>query len=277
MASSLDCVGPIANSTEDVAKIMEVIAGHDDNDSTSADLPVPEYSKNLKNSVSGKKIGWVKEFFNMGLAPEITEALNEARKVLETLGAKFVDIELPHLKYSVPVYYIIQPAEVSSNLGRYDGVKYGHTSEKSANLIDHYFRSRDEGFGMEAKRRIMLGTFVLSAGYYDAYYKKAMQVRTLIKQDFEDAFETVDVILSPVSPSTAFKIGEKTEDPLQMYLADVYTAVVNLAGNPALALPCGRDKSGLPISMQFIGKHFDEETILNFGHNYELATEKKHG
>lgn len=273
MASSLDCVGPIANTVVDVAKIMEIIAGHDGKDSTSVDVPVPEYSKNLDKPLKGKKIGWVKEFFEMGLDPEIADAMNQARREYEKLGVEFVEVGLPHLKYGVPVYYIIMPAEVSSNLGRYDGIKYGYSSKGSDSLIDHYFKSRDEGFGAEAKRRIMLGTFVLSAGYYDAYYNKAMKVRTLIKQDFEKALEKVDVILSPVSPTTAFKIGEKSKDPLQMYLADVYTAAVNLAGNPALSLPCGHDKKGLPIAMQLIGKHFDEETVLNFGHMYETRAE----
>jgi len=277
MASSLDCVGPIANTTEDVAKIMEIIAGYDKKDSTSVNIPVPEYSKNLDKPLTGKKIGWVKEFFEMGLSTEVAKAIESSRKEYEKLGAEFVEVELPHLKYGVPVYYIIQPAEVSSNLGRYDGIKYGYSSESSDNLIDHYFKSRDEGFGAEAKRRIMLGTFVLSAGYYDAYYNKAMKVCTLIKQDFEKALEKVDVILAPVSPTTAFKIGEKSNDPLQMYLADIYTAAVNLAGNPALSLPCGVDEKGLPIAMQLIGKHFDEETVLNFGHMYEVNTVKQHG
>jgi len=274
MASSLDCVGPIANTTEDVAKIMQIIAGKDEKDATTVNISVPEYSKTLAGSLAGKKIGWAKEFFEMSPDKEVQMALANAKEVYEKLGAKFVDISLPHLKYGVPVYYIIQPAEVSSNLGRYDGIKYGHSSRKSENLIDHYFKSRDEGFGAEAKRRIMLGTFVLSSGYYDAYYNKAMKVRTLIRQDFEKALEKVDVILAPVSPTTAFKIGEKADDPVQMYLADVYTAAINLAGNPALSLPCGFDKNELPIGMQIIGKHFDEETVLNFGHMYEKATEK---
>lgn len=269
MASSLDCVGPIANTTEDVATIMEIIAGYDPKDSTSVDLPVPEYSKQIGKSLAGKKMGWVKEFFEMGLEPSITNALEEAKKTYERLGVEFVEVELPHIKYGVPVYYIIQPAEVSSNLGRYDGIKYGYSAETSDNLIDQYFKSRDEGFGAEAKRRLMLGTFVLSAGYYDAYYNKAMKVRTLIKQDFEKALARVDAILSPVSPTTAFKIGEKASDPIQMYLADIYTASANLAGNPALSLPCGKDESGLPIAMQIIGRHFDEATVLNFGHMYE--------
>jgi aspartyl-tRNA(Asn)/glutamyl-tRNA(Gln) amidotransferase subunit A len=274
MASSLDCVGPIANSVEDVAKILEVIAGHDERDSTSIELPVPNYSATLDKSLEGKKIGWAKEFSELGLNKEIAKAIEVAKKVYQALGAEIVDISLPNIKYGVPVYYIIQPAEVSSNLGRYDGIKYGHSSDKSESLIDHYFKSRDEGLGAEAKRRIMLGTFVLSAGYYDAYYSKAMKVRTLIKQDFDKALTKVDVILAPVTPTTAFKIGEKTSDPVQMYLADVYTAAINLAGNPALSLPCGFDSNRLPIGMQIIGKHFDEETVLNFGHMYETKMEK---
>lgn len=272
MASSLDCVGPIANTTADVASIMEVIAGHDIKDSTSVNLPVPEYTNTLEASLVGKKIGWVKEYFDMGLDEEIKQSLLDAKKVFEKLGAKFIDISLPHAKYGVPAYYIIQPAEVSSNLGRYDGIRFGHNAEKSENLIDHYFQSRDEGFGAEAKRRIMIGTFVLSAGYYDAYYNRAMKVRTLIRQDFDKAFEQVDVILSPVSPTTAFKIGEKSNDPVQMYLADIYTASTNLAGNPALSLPSGHDSKDLPIGMQIIGKHFDESTVLNFGHMFEKET-----
>jgi aspartyl-tRNA(Asn)/glutamyl-tRNA(Gln) amidotransferase subunit A len=272
MGSSLDCVGPVTNTVEDSAVIMETIAGYDEKDSTTVNIPVPEYSQKLNVSIKGKKIGWVKELLNLGLNNEIKEALLAAKKTYESLGATFVDIELPHIKYGIPVYYIIQTAEVSTNLGRYDGIKYGFSSPDSSNLIDHYFKSRDEGFGEEAKRRIMLGTFVLSSGFYDAYYDKAMRVRTLIKEDFDKAFEIVEAILAPVTPTTAFKIGEKSQDPLQMYLADVYTAPVNLAGNPALALPCGFDNNKLPIGMQIIGKFFEESTILNFGHVYEEAT-----
>lgn len=274
MASSLDCVGPIARSTEDAAKIMEIIAGYDEKDSTSVNIPVPKYSEALNKPLKGKKIGWDKEFIEMGLDSEIASALETAKEIYTKLGAEIINISLPNIKYGVPVYYIIQPAEVSSNLGRYDGIKYGHSSVASESLIDHYFKSRDEGFGAEAKRRIMLGTFVLSAGYYDAYYNKAMKVRTLIKQDFDKALEVVDVILAPVTPTTAFKIGEKANDPVQMYLADVYTAAINLSGNPALSLPCGFDGNQLPIGMQIIGKHFDEETVLNFGHMYEMETGK---
>jgi aspartyl-tRNA(Asn)/glutamyl-tRNA(Gln) amidotransferase subunit A len=272
MASSLDSVGPIANSTEDIAEIMEVISGRDKLDSTTVDVPVPKYPDEIKDSIKGKKIGWAREFFEMGLDKEIENSIREARNVFEKLGAEFVEISLPNVKYGVPAYYIIQTAEVSSNLGRYDGIKYGHSTEKSENLIEHYFNSRNEGFGREAKRRIMLGTFVLSAGYYDAYYNKAMKVRTLIKQDFEKAFEKVDIILSPVAPTTAFKIGEKCDDPIQMYLADIFTASVNLSGNPSLSLPCGFDSKKLPIGMQLIGRHFEESLVMNFGHKYEEAT-----
>ncbi len=272
MASSLDTVGPIANSSEDIAHIMEVIAGHDELDSTTVEVQVPKYSEEISNPLKGKKIGWAKEFFEMGLEAEIETAVKDARKVFEGLGAEFVEVSLPNVKYGVPVYYIIQTAEVSSNLGRFDGIRYGHSADESDNLIEHYFKSRSEGFGREAKRRIMLGTFVLSAGYYDAYYNKAMKVRTLIKQDFEKAFEQVDIILSPVAPTTAFKIGEKSSDPIQMYLADIFTASVNLSGNPSLSLPCGFDRKKLPIGMQLIGKHFDESLVLNFGHKYEEAT-----
>jgi aspartyl-tRNA(Asn)/glutamyl-tRNA(Gln) amidotransferase subunit A len=272
MASSLDVVGPITKNVVDAATILEVIAGRDEKDSTTVDVPVPKYTESLGNTLKGKKIGWAKEFFELGLNDEVKQAIEMARDIFVGLGAEIVEISLPNLKYGVPVYYIIQPAEVSSNLGRYDGIKYGYSADDSSDLIDHYFKSRSEGLGAEAKRRIMLGTFVLSAGYYDAYYLKAMKVRTLIKQDFEKAFEKCDVILSPVSPTTAFKIGEKTADPLEMYLADVYTAAINLAGNPALSLPCAFDSNKLPIGMQLIGKHFDEELILNFAHQFEAAT-----
>lgn len=272
MSSSLDCVGPIARTTAEIASVMEVISGKDDKDSTTVDMAVPKYTNEIDSSIKGKKIGWAKEFFDFGLNPEIKKALEAARDELVSLGAELVDVSLPNLKYGVPVYYLIQPAEVSSNLGRYDGVKYGYSADESLDLIDHYFKSRSEGFGSEAKRRIMLGTFVLSAGYYDAYYLKAMKVRTLIKQDFEAALKKADVILAPVSPTTAFQIGEKTSDPLEMYLADVYTAAINLAGNPSLSIPCGFDKMKLPIGMQIIGRHFDESLVMNFGHQYEKVT-----
>lgn len=272
MSSSLDCVGPIAKSTRDIASIMEIIAGVDPKDSTTVDVKVPKYSDFLGNSLVGKKIGWAKEFFEINLEQDIKKAIDEAKDQFVKLGAEFVEISLPNLKYSVPTYYLIQPAEVSSNLGRYDGIKYGYTASESDNLIDQYFKSRSEGLGSEAKRRIMLGTFVLSSGYYDAYYLKAMKVRTLIRQDFEKAFSKVDIIISPVSPTTAFKIGEKSADPIEMYLADVYTAGVNLAGNPSLSLPCGFDKNNMPIAMQLIGRYFEEDLVMNFGHQYELAT-----
>ena len=275
MGSSLDCVGPISNSTEDAALVMEIIAGRDEKDATTVALEVPKYSDKIQKSIKGKKIGWVKEFFQMGVDADITQAIEKARKDFEDLGAVFIDIELPHAKYGIPAYYIIQPAEVSSNLGRYDGIKYGFSAEDSDCLIDHYFKSRDIGFGAEAKRRIMLGTFVLSSGYYDAYYNKAMKIRTLIKEDFDKALQEVDVILAPVTPTTAFRIGEKTNDPLQMYFADVFTASINLAGNPSLSLPCGFDTNKLPIGMQIVGKHFDEEAVLNFGYQYEIITKNE--
>lgn len=275
MASSLDTVGPITNCVYDNAAVLEVIAGKDEKDSTSVDLPVPKYTSVLEKPLKGRKIGWAKEFFDFGLDDDIKKAMLEAKKKFESLGAEIVEISLPNIKYGVPVYYIIQPAEVSSNLGRFDGIKYGHSTEKSTDLIDHYFKSRDEGLGAEAKRRIMLGTFVLSAGFYDAYYNKAMKVRTLIKNDFDRAFEKVDVIISPVSPTTAFKIGENSADPLKMYLADIYTAPINLAGNPSLSLPCGFDSNKLPIGMQIIGKLFEEGTIYNFGYQFEQATKNE--
>jgi aspartyl-tRNA(Asn)/glutamyl-tRNA(Gln) amidotransferase subunit A len=272
MGSSLDCVGPITNTVKDSATVLEIIAGKDDKDSTTLDIPVPKYTESLDGSLKGKKIGWVKEFYELGLEKEIEEAMLSVRKVFEKLGCEFVEVSIPHLKYGIPVYYIVQSAEVSSNLGRYDGIKYGLSTEQSTDLIDHYFETRDKGFGREAKRRIMLGTFVLSAGYYDAYYNKAMQVRTLIKEDFDKALEKVDVLVGPVTPTVAFKIGEKEQDPLQMYLADVFTAPVNLAGHPSISLPCAFSSENLPIGVQIIGKHFDEQTIFNFGHKFEQET-----
>lgn len=272
MGSSLDCVGPITNTVMEAAKVMEVIAGYDPKDATSQDLPVPKYSQTLGRPIRGMKIGWVEELFELGLDKEIKEKLIAARKIYEELGVEFVDVKMPYIKYGIPVYYTIQTAEVSSNLGRYDGIKYGFSAENSTSLVDHYFKSRDEGLGDEAKRRIMLGTFVLSSGYYDAYYEKAMKVRTLIRADFDQVMNQVDVILAPVTPTTAFKIGEKSEDPLQMYLADIYTASVNLSGNPAISLPCGFSQAGLPIGMQIIGKFFDEQNVMNFGYMYEEAT-----
>lgn len=272
MASSLDVVGPFTKTVYDAALILNTIAGKDEKDATSADSKPKDYLSNLEDGVKGLKVGLPKEYFGEGLEPEIKESVLRAAKELEKAGAELVEISLPNTEYGIATYYIIQPAEVSSNLGRYDGIHYGYASEKSKTLIDHYFKSRTEAFGEEAKRRIMLGTYVLSAGYYDAYYEKAMRVRTIIKQDFEEAFKQVDLILGPTSPSTAFKFGAHKNDPLAMYLEDVYTVNVNLAGISAISLPCGLSDEGLPIGLQLIGPQFGEETIFKAGHAYEKAT-----
>lgn len=273
MASSLDCPGPITKSIYDNALALSVMAGADKKDATSAGAHVKDYLKDIEKSIKGLKVGIPKEYFEKGIQKEVKDAVMEAANKLSTQGAKIVDVSLPNTKYGIATYYIIQPAEVSSNLGRYDGIKYGFSVKESKNLIDHYLKSRSEGFGEEAKRRIMLGTYVLSAGYYEAYYKRAMQVRTLIKKDFEEAFKKCDVILAPTSPTTAFKIGGgQSKDPITMYLADVYTVNMNLAGVPALAMPCGFDASGLPIGMQFVGPMFSEDLLYRFGYAYEQVT-----
>lgn len=281
MASSLDCPGPITKTVEDAAIVLNVIAGEDPkdattlkNDSGQARMTEIDYTKDLDKSLKGMKIGVPKEYFRLGLDKEVEEVFRNSLKVYEKLGAKIVDIALPHTEYGVAVYYIIQTAEVSSNLGRYDGVKYGFLAKESKDLIDSYFKTRDEGFGEEAKRRIMLGTYVLSSGYYDAYYLKAAKVRRLIHDDFIKAFEKVDVILSPVAPTPAFKIGEKA-DPVSMYLADVYTAPASLAGVPAISIPAGFSSDKLPIGIQVIGPHFEESKILNVAHMFEKATENE--
>lgn len=270
--SSFDQIGPITKTVEDNALLMNVIAGHDERDSTSANLPVPDYTKALKRNVKGVRIGLPKEFFVKGLDPEIEKAVREAAKVYQKLGAVIKEVSLPHTGYSVAVYYIVAVAEASSNLGRYDGVQYGFRARNDS-LRDLYFETRDLGFGQEAKRRILLGTFVLSAGYYEAYYRKGQKVRTLIREDFTKAFEEVDLLLTPVSPSPPFKLGEKLTDPLTMYLSDIFTISVNLAGVPAMALPCGFTQSGLPIGMQLIGRAFAEETIFQAAYTYEQETE----
>lgn len=280
MASSLDVVGPITKTVYDNALVLSVIAGADPCDSTSvyreqsrtAGSKPKNYISNIKKDIKGLKIGLPKEYFGKGLNPFVKDAVMAAAKTFEKLGAKIVDVTLPNTEYGIATYYVIQPAEVSSNLGRYDGIKYGYSAKESKNLIDHYFKSRTEGFGAEAKRRIMLGTYVLSAGYYDAYYAKAMKVRTIIKKDFEEAWEKCDVILAPTSPTTAFKFGEHTKDPLSMYLEDVYTVTANLAGVPGLSLPCGFDTKKLPIGMQLLGPHFSEDTLFRVGHAFEEAT-----
>ena len=272
-ASSLDQIGPITKDVTDAALLLNVIAGHDLRDSTSADVPVPDYLKAFKRKdLKRLKVGVPAEYFAEGLDPEVEQAVRTAIEGLKELGADIRDISLPRTDAAVATYYVIATAEASSNLARYDGVKYGARAKESRDLLDMYVKTRAEGFGAEVKRRIMLGTYVLSAGYYDAYYGKAQAVRTLIRQDFDAAFKDVDLIVTPVTPSPAFKFGEKVQDPLQMYLSDIYTISVNLAGLPAISLPCGFSKAGLPIGMQIIGRAFQEETILRAAHAYEQTT-----
>ncbi len=272
-ASSLDQIGPITKDITDCAILMNSISGHDANDSTSVDLEVPDYRRALINDVRGMKLGVPKEYFLEGMDPDVERAVWEAIKLLEQWGASIEEVSLPHAEYAVATYYIICTAEASSNLARYDGVKYGHRARGYDSLIDMYAKTRAEGFGPEVKRRIMLGTYVLSAGYYDAYYRKAQQVRTLIKGDFDRAFEEYDALLTPTSPTPAFMIGEKVKDPLQMYLSDILTIPVNLAGLPGISIPCGFSSGGLPIGLHIIGKHFDEETILRVAYTYEQRTD----
>lgn len=271
-ASSLDQVGPITKDIRDCALVLQAIAGHDPRDSTSAPTPVPDYHAALAQQISGLRIGIPKEYFSAGMQPEVESAVRTAISELQTLGAQIVPISLPHTEYAVATYYIIATAEASSNLARYDGVRYGHRTAQTDGLTAMYEKTRAEGFGPEVKRRIMLGTYVLSAGYYDAYYLKAQKVRTLLRQDFLQAFATCDVIATPVAPTTAFALGEKTTDALTMYLSDIFTIAVNLVGLPALTLPCGADRQGLPIGLQLIGKPFDEATILQTAYHYEQHT-----
>lgn len=263
-ASSLDQVGPITRTVKDAALLLQVISGHDPSDSTSANVSVPDYSVNLDRGVDGLTVGIPKEYFAEGLQEDVRQAVMAGVAVLEKNGATVKEVSIPtagHAAYSIAAYYIIATAEASSNLSRFDGVKYGHRAQASS-LIEMYTKSRSEGFGAEVKKRIMLGTYALSAGYYDAYYRKAQQVRTLIKQDFDNAFSTCDVLASPVSPTPAFKIGEKTDDPLQMYLSDIYTVSVNLGGIPGISVPCGTSADGLPIGLQLLGNTFTEHTLL---------------
>ncbi|TAJ29250.1 MAG: Asp-tRNA(Asn)/Glu-tRNA(Gln) amidotransferase subunit GatA [Nitrospirae bacterium] len=273
-ASSLDQIGPITKDVADAAMLLNVIAGHDAWDSTSANLPVPDYTKALKKKdVKKLRIGVPREYFAEGLDPEVEQAVMAAVEELKTLGGEIKDVALPTTDAAVATYYLIATAEASSNLARYDGVKYGLRSKQSHTLLEMYMKTRQEGFGPEVKRRIMLGTYALSAGYYDAYYAKAQAARTLIRRDFEAAFREVDLIVTPVMPTPAFKLGEKSEDPLQMYLSDIYTISVNLAGNPAISIPCGFSKAGLPIGLQLIGRPFEEETVLRGAYAYEQATD----
>ena len=261
-ASSLDQVGPITRDVTDCAIMLGAVAGHDPADSTSVDLPVPDYTESLMNDVQGMKIGLPKECFIAGLDPDVQKAMDQAIDTYKGLGAEFIEISLPTLDYAVAAYYLIATAEASSNLARYDGVRFGHRSEGTQGLMEMFTKSRAEGFGTEVKRRIMLGTYALSSGYYDAYYLKAQKVRTLIMHDFIASFDKVDVILTPVAPTPAFKIGEKVEDPLQMYLSDIFTIPVNLAGLPGMSVPCGFDGAGLPVGLQIIGKPLDEARML---------------
>jgi len=269
-ASSLDQIGPLTHSVEDAARLLEVISGHDERDSTSAAVPVEEFSKFLDGDIKGKVIGLPKEYLSDGVQKEIRGAIATATDRLQKAGAVIKEISLPHTQYAIATYYIICTAEASSNLARYDGARYGHRTPEAKSLEEMYVKSRSEGFGAEVKRRIMLGTYVLSAGYYDAYYRRAQKIRTLIRRDFEQAFTECDVLLTPTTPTTAFKFGEKTADPLAMYLADIFTVSSNLAGIPALALPAGVDANGLPIGLQIIGKAFDEKNILQVAHFLEL-------
>lgn len=271
-ASSLDQVGPITRTVEDNAFLLQAISGVDEMDSTSANVEVPDFLSSLTGDVKGLKIAVPKEYLGEGVTEEVKQSVLDALKVLEGLGATWEEVSLPHSKYALATYYLLSSSEASANLSRFDGVRYGHRSDNAENLIDLYKQSRAEGFGNEVKRRIMLGTFALSSGYYDAYYKKAQKVRTLIKKDFEDVLEKYDVIIGPTTPTPAFKIGENVKDPLTMYANDILTIPVNLAGVPGISVPCGLS-NGLPLGLQIIGKHFDESTIYRVAHAFEQATE----
>lgn len=272
-ASSFDTIGTFGLTTSDCARLLQVIAGHDERDSTCAEVPVPDYIESLTKELRGMKIGKPKEFFGEGLDADIHQAIEQRLDFLRSQGAEIVDVSLPHTPYHIATYYILTTAEASSNLARYDGARYTYRSKNARDLWEMYTRSRSEGFGPEVKRRIMLGTYVLSAGYYDAYYRKAQKVRRLIKEDFDRAFERVDCLITPISPTTAFKIGEKVGDPLQMYLSDVYVTCANLAGIPGISVPCGVDRQGLPIGLQILGKQFDEQTILKVADLLETANQ----
>jgi aspartyl-tRNA(Asn)/glutamyl-tRNA(Gln) amidotransferase subunit A len=268
-ASSLDHIGPLTKTVKDAALILRTIAGRDPMDATSAEVPVPDYVAELEKPVRGWKVGVAKEYFGEGLDPEIRKAVEDGIQALAKLGCEIVEVSLPHTEYAIPTYYIVATAEASSNLARFDGVRYGYRAKGARTLSDMYRRSRDEGFGAEAKRRIMLGTYALSAGYYDAYYLKAQKVRTLLTRDFDEAFKKVDAIVTPTTPTAAFKLGEKVDDPLAMYLADIYTVTADLAGIPGISIPCGRTRENLPIGMQILGRHLDESTILRLAHAFE--------
>ena len=271
-ASSLDQVGPITRDVSDCALVLQAIAGHDPADSTSVDAPVPDYASELSRGASGLRVGVPGEYFAAGIQPEVEQAVRQGVREIEKAGAAVVEVSLPRTGYAVAAYYVIATAEASSNLARYDGMRYGPRAQ-AEDLTSTYTKSRSQGFGPEVKRRILLGAYVLSAGYYDAYYLKAQKARTLVRQDFESALRQCDAIVAPTTPTTAFKIEEMTEDPLRMYLSDIFTVPANLAGLPALSLPCGFDRIGLPIGMQIIGRPFDEATVLRLGHAFEQATD----
>lgn len=272
-ASSLDQIGPITKNVTDSAILARVISGYDRRDSTSGNIPVPDYLESIKKGINDLKIGVPKEYFIKGIDKDVEEKVKDAILTLEKLGAKIIEVSLPHTEYCLPAYYLIATAEASSNLARFDGVQYGYRKFETDNVWDMYAFTRKDGFGIEVKRRIMLGTYALSAGYYDAYYLKALKVRTLIKSDFDNVFKTCDAIVTPTSPTPAFKIGEKIEDPVQMYLSDVFTTSVNLAGLPAISIPCGFSKENLPIGLQIISKEFNEEIIFRIAYQYEQNTE----
>jgi len=268
-ASSLDHIGPLTNNVKDAALVLRTIAGRDPMDSTSAEVPVPDYVAELEKPVRGLKLGVAAEYFGEGLDAEVRNAIEAAIQNLARLGCEVVPVSLPHTAYAIPAYYIVATAEASANLARFDGVRYGYRARGARTLSGMYRRSRDEGFGPEVKRRIMLGTYALSAGYYDAYYLKAQRVRTLLTRDFEEAFKKVDAIVTPTSPTAAFKLGEKVDDPLAMYLADIYTVTADLAGIPGISIPCGETREKLPVGLQILGRHFEEATILRLAHAYE--------
>jgi aspartyl-tRNA(Asn)/glutamyl-tRNA(Gln) amidotransferase subunit A len=270
-ASSLDCIGPIANNPRDIALVLSQIAGRDERDSTSAPVPVPDYASGLGEPVRGMRIGVPREFFAEGLDPEVKSIVEESIRIAASLGCDLVEVSLPHTRYAIADYYIIAPAEASSNLARFDGVRYGFRVPEPEDLQDMYKRTRSEGFGLEVKRRIMVGTYALSSGYYEAYYGRAMRVRTLIKRDYDQAFEGVDALLGPVSPTPAFMIGEKISDPLAMYLSDIYTVTANLVGIPAISIPCGFTQNGLPVGLQIMANHFHESVLLKLAEAYVQA------
>ncbi len=272
-ASSLDQIGPLTKDVKDSAVLMNVIGGHDPRDSTSAEIECPDFTSDLGKDIKGLKIGIPREYFQEGIDAEVVDSVMNAVEVLERLGAERLEISLPHYSYAVAVYYIVAPAEASSNLARYDGVKYGYRSPEPDALVDMYYKTKSEGFGLEVKRRIMLGTFALSSGYYDAYYLKAQKVRTLIKSDFDKALQQCDIVVTPTTPTPAFKIGEKIDDPLQMYMSDVCTLSLNLTGLPGIVAPCGFSREGLPIGLQIIGKPFDEQTLFRAAYAYEQSVD----